>query len=187
MARKPRVQYPGAIYHVMNRGDRREAIFYEDGDRVLFIETLAEACEKTEWRVLAYCLMENHFHAVVETPLPNLVAGTKWFLGTYTTEHANQLHERKAAAGLLSPGLGIGALVLGRIGEADRGAIDDFDPQAGQRVKGQPVPRLTIGAGAGIDAAAAAEGTERLDLAHHLAARAVGVEDLVEKAKKGAP
>src|ERR1043165_2240752 len=85
MARKLRVQYAGAIYHVMNRGDRREAIFKDDSDRIRFMETLAEACVKTGWRVHAYCLMENHFHLVVETPEANLVAGMKWFLGTYTT------------------------------------------------------------------------------------------------------
>ena len=85
MARKLRVQYPGAIYHVMNRGDRRERIFLDDLDRQKFLETLGEACQKTGWQVHAYCLMDNHFHAVVETPLPNLVDGMKWFLGTYTS------------------------------------------------------------------------------------------------------
>ncbi len=84
MARKLRVQYPGAIYHVMNRGDRREDIFKNDFDRQCFLETLGEACGKTQWEIHAYCLMSNHFHLVLETPLPNLVAGMKWFLGTYT-------------------------------------------------------------------------------------------------------
>ena len=84
MARKLRVQYPGAIYHVMNRGDRREDIFGDDADRQRFLETLGEACEKTGWEVQAYCLMNNHFHLVVETPQANLVAGMKWLLGTYT-------------------------------------------------------------------------------------------------------
>src|SRR5437660_9717157 len=84
MARKLRIQYPGAVYHVMNRGDRREPIFHDDADRQRFIETLGEVCGKTGWQVHAYCLMPNHFHLVVETPLPNLVAGMKWFLGTYT-------------------------------------------------------------------------------------------------------
>jgi REP element-mobilizing transposase RayT len=51
---------------------------------------LAEACEKAEWRVLAYCLMGNHFHAVIETPLPNLVAGMKWFLGAYTARFSRR-------------------------------------------------------------------------------------------------
>jgi len=84
MARKLRVEYPGAIYHVLNRGDRREAIFQDDSDRQLFLDTLAQACVKTGWQVHAYCLMNNHFHLVVETPGGNLVAGMKWFLGTHT-------------------------------------------------------------------------------------------------------
>ena len=84
MARKFRVEYPGAMYHVMNRGDRRELIFKDDKDRVLFLETLAECCGKTGWEVQALCLMGNHFHLVVETPQGNLVAGMKWLLGTYT-------------------------------------------------------------------------------------------------------
>lgn len=85
MARKLRVQYPGAIYHVMNRGDRREPIFNDDQDRRRFVETLAQACAKTSWEAHAWCLMGNHFHLVVETPIANLVAGMKWFLGTYTS------------------------------------------------------------------------------------------------------
>jgi putative transposase len=84
MARKLRVEYPGAVYHVINRGDRREPIFRDDEDRLRFISTLAEACTKTGWQVHALCLMPNHFHLVVETPRANLVAGMKWFLGAYT-------------------------------------------------------------------------------------------------------
>ena len=53
MARKLRVQYPGAIYHVMNRGHRREAIFIGDEDRELFLETLGKACEKRTGRCMA--------------------------------------------------------------------------------------------------------------------------------------
>jgi REP-associated tyrosine transposase len=92
MARKIRVEYPGAIYHVMNRGDRREAIFKNDSDRELFLETLSEACAKTGWVVHAYCLMGNHFHLVLETPQANLVAGMKWLLGTYTARF-NRRHK----------------------------------------------------------------------------------------------
>lgn len=84
MARRPRVEYPGAIYHVMNRGDHQEPIFHKEADHRLFIDTLGEACAKTGWEVHAYCLMDNHFHLVVETPMGNLVAGMKWLLGTYT-------------------------------------------------------------------------------------------------------
>ena len=50
-------------------------------DRERWLQTLTEACEKTRWEVPAYCLMRNHFHLVIETPQPNLVAGTKWLLG----------------------------------------------------------------------------------------------------------
>jgi REP element-mobilizing transposase RayT len=61
MARKLRVEYAGAIYHVMNRGDRRELIFMDDADRQRFVETLGEVCAKTGWQVHAYVLMPNHF------------------------------------------------------------------------------------------------------------------------------
>src|SRR5208283_4985061 len=83
MPRKLRMEYPGAIYHVINRGDRREDIFRDDADRTRFLEALGEARAKAGWHVLAYCLMPNHFHLVVETPQGNLVAGMKWFLGVY--------------------------------------------------------------------------------------------------------
>ena len=92
MARKLRVQYPGAIYHVMNRGDRREPIVLDDHDRIRFLETLGQTCAKTGWHVHAFCLMHNHFHLVVETPQANLVAGMKWFLGTYTARF-NRKHK----------------------------------------------------------------------------------------------
>jgi REP element-mobilizing transposase RayT len=92
MARKLRVEYAGAIYHVMNRGDRRERIFMDDADRQRFVDTLGEACAKTGWQVHAYVLMPNHFHVVVETPQPNLVAGMKWLLGTYTSRF-NRRHK----------------------------------------------------------------------------------------------
>jgi len=77
MPRKLRVQYPGAIYHLMNRGDRREDIFEDAKDRLRFLGTLGHTCDKAGWQVHAYCLMSNRFHLVVETPEPNLVAGMK--------------------------------------------------------------------------------------------------------------
>ncbi len=84
MARKLRLQYEGAIYHVMSRGDHREDIFRDDHDREIFLKTIGEASAKTGWQVHAWCLMRNHFHLVIETPNANLVAGMKWLLGTYT-------------------------------------------------------------------------------------------------------
>ncbi len=68
----------------MSRGDRKETVFLEEGDRSLFLSTLAEACAKTDWQAHAYCLMSNHFHLVVETPRANLASGMKWLLGAYT-------------------------------------------------------------------------------------------------------
>jgi putative transposase len=84
MPRQIRIQYAGAIYHLLSRGDRREDIFLDDVDRHEFLATLAAVCQKTGWRVHAYCLMRNHFHLVVETPEPNLVEGMSWLLSTYT-------------------------------------------------------------------------------------------------------
>jgi REP element-mobilizing transposase RayT len=72
------------MYHVMCRGDRREDVFLDDVDRQDFLKTLAEACQKTEWQVHAYCLMRNHYHLVLETPNGNLVAGMAWLQSTYT-------------------------------------------------------------------------------------------------------
>ena len=93
MARQLRIEYPGAIYHVMNRGDRREPIFNDDFDRKRFVATLGEVCVKAGWQVHAYCLMNNHFHLVLETPNASLVAGMRWFLSTYTARF-NRRHKQ---------------------------------------------------------------------------------------------
>ena len=93
MPRQLRIEYPGAIYHVINRGDHREPIFRDDMDRRRFLATLGEACRKTDWQIHAYCLMLNHFHLVVETPGANLVAGMRWFLSTYTARF-NRRHKQ---------------------------------------------------------------------------------------------
>ena len=84
MPRKMRVQYPGAMYHVMSRGDQRDDILLDDVDRYDFIKTLADACLKTDWLVHAFCLMNNHYHLVIETPSANLAAGMAWLQSTYT-------------------------------------------------------------------------------------------------------
>jgi putative transposase len=83
MARPLRIEYPGAIYHVLSRGDRREAIFRTEADRKLFLDLLDQTCRRTGWQIHAYCLMDNHFHLVVETPRGNLSTGMQWFLGSY--------------------------------------------------------------------------------------------------------
>jgi len=78
MARSVRIEYAGAYYHVMARGNHREAIFFDDDDRRFFLQVLAEACEQTGWQVHAWVLMGNHYHLFLETPEANLVAGMKW-------------------------------------------------------------------------------------------------------------
>ena len=62
---------------MLNRGDRREAVFADDPDRERLLATLTAAGEKTSWQVHADCLLRNRFHLVIETPQPNLVAGMK--------------------------------------------------------------------------------------------------------------
>ena len=84
MARKARVEFEGAVYHVLDRGDRREAIFRDDADRERFLATLGEACLRTGWRVHALVLMSNHYHLLIQTPHANLVAGMRWFQTTWT-------------------------------------------------------------------------------------------------------
>ena len=89
MPRKPRVEYPGAIYHAMSRRDQREDIFLCDVDRYDFLKALSEACCKTSWQVHAFCLMRNHYPMVAETPNPNLVVGMAWLQSTYTIRFNN--------------------------------------------------------------------------------------------------
>ncbi len=68
MARELRLQYLGAIDHVMNRGDHWEVIFCDEEDRGLLLATLGEGCQKSAWQVHSLCLMSNHFHLVIATP-----------------------------------------------------------------------------------------------------------------------
>lgn len=84
MARPLRFQYPGAMYHVMARGDGGKIVFQTDDDRLVFLKRLEETCGSCGWRVHAWVLMGNHFHLLLETPQPNLVAGMKWLLGVFS-------------------------------------------------------------------------------------------------------
>ena len=84
MGRRPRIEYAGAVYHVMSRGNRREPIFRSDEDYGLFLDTLGEACDRCGWWVHAFALMGNHYHLLIETPEANLVDGMRRLQGTYT-------------------------------------------------------------------------------------------------------
>lgn len=92
MPRSVRVEYAGAVYHVMCRGDRREAIFRDDADYALMLDALEEVCERTGFLVHSYVLMPNHYHLLLETPEPNLVRGMTWFQSTYT-QRFNRRHQ----------------------------------------------------------------------------------------------
>lgn len=85
MARRLRIQYPGALYHIINRGNYRSDIFATAGAVRSFLGTLAEACTRHGWRVHAHVIMRNHFHLALETPTPNLVAGMHWLQGTFAS------------------------------------------------------------------------------------------------------
>ncbi|MDK2964091.1 MAG: REP-associated tyrosine transposase [Verrucomicrobiota bacterium] len=84
MGRAPRIEFEGAVYHVMCRGNRQEPVFRDSRDNELFLDALAEACGRTGWRVHAFVLMGNHYHLLIETPEANLVDGMRWIQSTYT-------------------------------------------------------------------------------------------------------
>jgi len=92
MPRKPRVEYAGAIYHVMSRGDRQNLIFRDNRDKKKFLTTLTEVCSRCGWHIHAFVLMDNHYHLLLETPTANLVDGMKWLQGTYT-QRFNSRHK----------------------------------------------------------------------------------------------
>ena len=83
MSRPLRVEYAGACYHVINRGNYRRNLFGEGGGGEAFERTLAEAAERFGWRVHAYVIMRNHFHLGLELTEPNLSDGMKWLQGTW--------------------------------------------------------------------------------------------------------
>lgn len=83
MARRLRIQFPGAIYHVLNRGNYRRDLFATPGAAKSFEHTLGETCERHGWLVHAFATMGNHFHLCVTTPLPNLTEGMHWLQTTF--------------------------------------------------------------------------------------------------------
>jgi REP element-mobilizing transposase RayT len=88
-----RIEYPGAVYHVTARGDARKAIFRDDGDRRAFLQTLAQLVERFGWVCHAYCLMNNHYHLLLETPQANLSRGMRQLNGIYS-QAFNRRHRR---------------------------------------------------------------------------------------------
>jgi len=93
MARPLRLEFAGALYHVTSRGNRREAIYEQDNDRENFLTILSDVCEQYNWVCYAYCLMDNHYHLLVETPEANLSKGMRQLNGRYT-QTFNRTHRR---------------------------------------------------------------------------------------------
>ncbi|MBM4256581.1 MAG: helix-turn-helix domain-containing protein [Deltaproteobacteria bacterium] len=93
MSRPLRVEFPGAVYHVTSRGDRREAIYEDEMDRRGFLEIVGQVVDRFGWRCHAYCLMDNHYHLLIETPEANLARGMRQLNGMYT-QRFNRRHGR---------------------------------------------------------------------------------------------
>jgi len=93
--RQPRFEAPGAIHHVVSRGNAGESIVRNDVDRHRFVFRLGESVSRSRWDCLAYCLLDTHFHLIVRTPEPNLADGMRWFKSRY----AQDLNSRHGRAG----------------------------------------------------------------------------------------
>src|SRR4051812_5041954 len=91
MPRKPREEMAGGVYHVWARGNRREPIFVDDEDRREYLSRLGETSDDFGWRPLAYCLMSNHVHHLIELTEPNLADGIKVAHGRYA-KYFNERH-----------------------------------------------------------------------------------------------
>ena len=93
MARPLRIEFPGALYHVTARGNARAAVFLDDDDRRRFLALLAETAARRGWTCHAYCLMDNHYHLLVERSSANLGRGMRQINGVYT-QRFNRAHGR---------------------------------------------------------------------------------------------
>ena len=93
MARPIRIEYAGALYHVTARGDRREDIYLNDGDRSDWLNVLSLTCQRFNWVVYAYCQMNNHYHLLIETVDGNLSKGMRQLNGVYT-QRFNKRHDQ---------------------------------------------------------------------------------------------
>src|SRR6266498_4301393 len=83
MSRPLRICIAGGIYHLIARGNAQGAIVLDDLDRRRFLEIFSRVVERFSWLCHSYCLMDNHYHLVAETPLPNLPAGMRQLNGLY--------------------------------------------------------------------------------------------------------
>ncbi len=94
MARLPRIEYAGAVYHVLNRGNYRQDVFAVAGSGASFEQTLFDACGRFGWRLHAYVLMSNHYHLCVQTRDGRLAAGMQWLQSTFANRFNRLVHDR---------------------------------------------------------------------------------------------
>jgi len=94
MARPLRLELQDGVYHVLNRGNYRTDIFRAEKTKAAFLKCLGEACDKTGWRVHAWCIMSNHYHLALSTPRANLGEGMRWLQGTFATRFNRMRQER---------------------------------------------------------------------------------------------
>ena len=94
MPRKQRIEYPGAVYHIISRGNYRKELFLGAATGMAFERTIFEAAVRCGWKLHAYVIMSNHYHLAVETPEPNLVEGMKWLQSTFATRFNRFRNER---------------------------------------------------------------------------------------------
>ncbi len=90
MPRPPRIQFAGANYHIVTRGDGRRKLFQDTGHYERFTEGLEDEVQRSGWIVLAYCWMPNHIHALIQTPEPNLARGMQHWLSGYANWYAKR-------------------------------------------------------------------------------------------------
>ncbi|MDX6671359.1 MAG: REP-associated tyrosine transposase, partial [Solirubrobacteraceae bacterium] len=81
MPRKLRQDVEGGVHHVYARGNDGRLVYRDDLDRVMYLRMLGRVVRRNAWRCLAYCLMDNHLHLLIETPKPNLGSGMQWLHG----------------------------------------------------------------------------------------------------------
>jgi len=93
MPRAPRIWFPGAVYHLVQRGNNQKDIFKEDRDREWLLKTVKETKKEMEFKLYLYSLMDNHYHLIIETPEPNLSSGMRQINGVYTQAY-NRRHNK---------------------------------------------------------------------------------------------
>ncbi len=127
MARSPRIEYPGAVYHVITRGNNRQVIFHDDADRTTYLDKLAYYCAQKEVQLLCYCPVSNYAHLLLRTPQGNLSTFMQPFQTSYTVSF-NRRHRHTGHVFVPRPGSGfdnVGSLVADTASEVSCGTRND--------------------------------------------------------------